>query len=136
MLTFAIIKPDAVSKGYTGKIVDRIIAEGFTIHAMKFTRLTRAEAEEFYGIHRGKDFFEDLMQFTVSGPLVALVLEKDNAIAEWRKLIGATNPQKAEEGTLRRLYGVGGSANAVHGSDSEENARVEIGFFFAKREVI
>jgi nucleoside-diphosphate kinase len=136
MQTLGIIKVDAVSKGFTGKIIDRLLAEGFTIRAMRQTRLTRAEAEEFYGIHRGKDFFEGLIDFTVSGAIVALALEKDNAIADWRKLIGATDPQKAAEGTLRRLYGTGGSANAVHGSDSEENAKNEIAFFFTGRELL
>ncbi len=136
MLTFAIIKVDAVSKGFTGKIIDRLLTEGFTIRAMKQTRLMRAEAEEFYGVHRGKDFFEGLIDFTISGNIVALALEKENAIADWRTLIGATDPQKAAEGTLRKLYGTGGSANAVHGSDSEENAQKEIAFFFTGRELM
>ncbi len=136
MLTFAMIKPDAVSKGYAGKIIDCLLAEGFAIRALKLTKLTRAEAEEFYGIHRGKDFFEELMQFSVSGPLIAMALDKDNAVADWRKLIGATNPQKADEGTIRKLYGEGGTKNAAHGADSEENALIEIGFFFTKRELL
>ena len=124
--TLAIIKPDAVTAGNSGKIIDKIEQSGFKIIAMKKTELTKEKAEEFYAIHKGKPFFDELISFMISGPIVVLVLEKENAIEEWRKLMG-----KAEiEGTLRNLFGTSVTKNAVHGSDSPETAKTEIKQFF------
>lgn len=124
------IKPDAVSNGHTGKIIDKIISSGFKIVAMKYTRLSEETAGRFYDIHRQRPFFKDLVDFMSSGPIVAAVLEKDNAIEDFRKLIGATDPQKAEPGTIRNLFAKSIEANAIHGSDSNENAIIEANFFF------
>lgn len=124
------IKPDAVSNGHTGKIIDKIISSGFKIVAMKYTRLSEETAGRFYDIHRQRPFFKDLVDFMSSGPIVAAVLEKDNAIEDFRKLIGATDPQKAEPGTIRNLFAKSIEANAIHGSDSNENAVIEANFFF------
>lgn len=124
------IKPDAVSNGHTGKIIDKIISSGFKIVAMKYTRLSEETAGRFYDIHRQRPFFKDLVGFMSSGPIVAAVLEKENAIEDFRKLIGATDPQKAEPGTIRNLFAKSIEANAVHGSDSNENAVIEANFFF------
>ena len=124
--TLAIIKPDAVVAGNSGKIIDKIEQSGFKIIAMKKTELTKEKAEEFYAIHKGKPFFDEIISFMISGPIVVLVLEKENAIEEWRKLMG-----KAEiEGTLRNLFGTSVTKNAVHGSDSPETAKTEIKQFF------
>jgi len=124
--TLAIIKPDAVAAGNSGKIIDKIEQSGFKIIAMKKTELTKEKAEEFYAIHKGKPFFDELISFMISGPIVVLVLEKENAIEEWRKLMG-----KAEiEGTLRNLFGTSVTKNAVHGSDAPETAKTEIKLFF------
>jgi nucleoside-diphosphate kinase len=132
--TFTMIKPDAVSNQHTGKIIDHITSAGFRIIAMKYTRLSPEMAGSFYDIHRERPFFNDLVQFMTSGPIVAAILEKDNAVADFRKLIGATDPQKAEEGTIRKLYARSIDANAVHGSDSDENAQREGDFFFSMLE--
>ncbi len=128
------IKPDATSKGHTGAILDKIIKAGFTVKAMKWTKLTEEQAGLFYDIHRERPFYGELVSFMSSGPIVAAVLEKDNAVADFRKLIGATNPAQAEEGTIRKLFAASVGENAVHGSDSDENAAIEADFFFSKLE--
>jgi|SRR5688500_8362199 len=135
-LTFGIIKPDAVSKGHTGKIIDRIIAGGFRIRGMKLIHQTRAEAEGFYAVHAERPFFGELTEFMSSGPCVVLALEKENAVRAWRDLMGATNPAEAAEGTLRQEFAGSIGENAVHGSDSDENAAIEIGYFFSKLELV
>ncbi len=132
--TFTMIKPDATGKGYTGAILDQIVKAGFSIKAMKWTRLTNEQAGLFYDIHRERPFFGELVDFMSSGPIVAAILEKDNAVADFRKLIGATNPANAEDGTIRKLYAASVGENAVHGSDSDENAAIEGDFFFSKLE--
>ncbi len=129
-ITFTMIKPDAVSNGHIGKILDKITEAGFSIVAMKYTRLSEETAGKFYDIHRERPFFKDLVDFMSSGPIVAAVLQKDNAVEDFRKLIGATDPKKAEPGTIRNLFAESIEANAVHGSDSDENAAIEAGFFF------
>lgn len=134
--TFAIIKPDAVKAKNTGKIIDRIEAEGFTIKAFKKIHMTKAIAERFYFVHRERPFYNDLTNFMSSGPCVVLCLEKENAIKDWRTLMGATNPESAEEGTLRKLYGKNIDNNAVHGSDAPETAAEEIAFFFSGLELV
>jgi nucleoside-diphosphate kinase len=116
------IKPDATQKGYTGAILDQIIKAGFRVKAMKWTRLTVEQAGLFYDIHRERPFFGELVEFMSSGPIVAAILEKENAVADFRKLIGATNPAQAEEGTIRKLYAASVGENAVHGSDSDDKA--------------
>jgi len=128
------IKPDATQKGYTGAILDQIIKAGFTVKAMKWTRLTEAQAGLFYEVHKERPFYGELVAFMSSGPIVAAILEKENAVADFRKLIGATNPAQAEEGTIRKLYAASVGENAVHGSDSDENAAIEGDFFFSKLE--
>ncbi len=135
-LTLGIIKPDAVSKGVTGKIIDRIIQEGFKIRAMKLVHLTKKQAEGFYAVHVGKAFFEELTNFMSSAPCVVMVLEKEGAVEKWRELMGATNPAEAKEGTLRRQFGSSIGENAVHGSDSEESAKIEISYFFNQLEIV
>lgn len=130
-LTFTMLKPDAISNGYMGAILDKIIQAGFKIRAMKYTRLTPETAGRFYDIHRARPFYNDLVKYMSSGPIVAAILEKENAVEEFRKLIGATDPSKAEPGTIRNLYAKSIEANAVHGSDSDENAAIEGGFFFS-----
>jgi nucleoside-diphosphate kinase len=128
------IKPDATGKGYTGAILDQIIKAGFSVKAMKWTRLTAEQAGLFYDIHRERPFFQELVDFMISGPIVAAILEKDNAVADFRTLIGATNPANAADGTIRKLYAASVGENAVHGSDSDENAIIEADFFFSKLE--
>ena len=128
------IKPDAVANGHAGKILDQIIQAGFKVVALKYTRLSTEKAGEFYGIHRERPFFGELVSFMTSGPIYAAILEKDNAVADFRTLIGATDPQKAEAGTIRNLYAKSIDANAIHGSDSDENAEIEGNFFFAADE--
>jgi nucleoside-diphosphate kinase len=128
------IKPDATSKGYTGAILDQIIKAGFSVKALKWTKLTPAQAGEFYEIHKERPFYGELVDYMSSGPIVAAILEKDNAVADFRKLIGATNPANAEEGTIRKKYAASIAENAVHGSDSDENATIEGNFFFSKLE--
>jgi len=129
--TFSMIKPDAVESGYIGLILDKITSSGFKIIAMKFTQLSSREAEKFYDIHKTKPFFGELIKFMTRGPIVAMILEKDNAVDDFRTLIGSTNPEQAKEGTIRKLYAKSIEANAVHGSDSDENAQIEINFFFS-----
>ncbi len=132
--TFTMIKPDAVANGHAGKILDQIIQAGFKVVALKYTRLSTEKAGEFYGIHRERPFFGELVSFMTSGPIYAAILEKDNAVADFRTLIGATDPQKADAGTIRNLYAKSIDANAIHGSDSDENAEIEGTFFFAADE--
>lgn len=135
-LTFAIIKPDAVKNNYTGQIYDRILKAGFTILAAKLKRMSKREANEFYSIHSDKPFYDELTDFMSSGHSMVLALKKDNAVLEWRKTIGATNPDEADEGTIRKDFASSLSENAVHGSDSDENAIKEINFFFSGTELI
>lgn len=132
--TFTMIKPDAVANGHAGKILDYIIQAGFKVVALKYTRLSEERAGDFYGIHRERPFFGELVSFMTSGPIYAAILEKDNAIEDFRKLIGATDPQKAEAGTIRNLFAKSIDANAIHGSDSDENAEIEGNFFFGADE--
>lgn len=134
--TFTIVKPDAVKKNYTGKILDQIIEGGYKIVAMKYLELTKVDAERFYAVHEGKPFFQDLTDFMSSGPIVVAILEKEDAVASFRKFIGATNPADAEEGTIRKQFASSIGENAIHGSDSDENAMIEGSFFFSKREEI
>src|ERR1700742_984620 len=128
--TFTMIKPDAVAAGHIGAILDHIIKGGFKIKAMKYLALSEQKAGEFYAVHKERPFYGELVDFMSSGPIVAAILEKDNAVADFRKLIGATNPAQAEEGTIRKLYAASIGENAIHGSDSDENARIEGDFFF------
>jgi len=129
--TFAIIKPNAVRTGKTGPILAMINEGGFEISAMKMVRLTQPQAESFYNVHKGKPFFESLIDFMTSGPVMVMILRHENAVAEFRKLIGATDPSKAEPGTIRKIFAVSVQMNAVHGSDSDENAQIEANFFFS-----
>jgi len=134
--TFSIIKPDAVRAGHTSAILAEIDKAGFRIVAIKKEFITRPEAEGFYAVHRGKPFFNDLTTFMSSGPLFLMVLEKENAIADLRKLMGATNPANAEQGTIRKKFAVSIQENAIHGSDAEDTAAFEIGYWFAGYELI
>ncbi|MBS1523772.1 MAG: nucleoside-diphosphate kinase [Bacteroidetes bacterium] len=129
--TFTMIKPDAVANGHIGAILDHIIKGGFKITAMKYLWLTPEKAGEFYAVHKARPFYNDLVTFMSSGPIVAAILEKDNAVEDFRKLIGATDPAKAEPGTIRNLFAKSIDANAVHGSDSDENAQIEGSFYFS-----
>ena len=128
------IKPDATGKSYTGAITDRILKAGFTIKAMKWTKLTKDQAGAFYAVHKERSFYPELVEFMSSGPIVAAILEKENAVADFRKLIGATNPAQADEGTIRKDFAASVGENAVHGSDSDENAIIESNFFFSQLE--
>lgn len=128
------IKPYAVHNGYVGPILAKINEAGFRIIAMKYIQLSLKQAREFYYVHEGKNFYPRLTEFMSSGPVVAAILEKDNAVEDYRKLIGATDPSKADEGTLRKLFGASMEKNAVHGSDSDENAKIECDFFFSNLE--
>lgn len=132
--TFTMIKPDAVADGNTGAILKMIEEAGFKIVSMKLTRLSDERAGQFYEVHKERPFYNDLKKYMSSGKIVAAILEKDNAVADFRKLIGATNPEQAEEGTIRKKFAKSIEANAVHGSDSDENARIEGSFFFAGTE--
>ena len=134
--TFAIIKPDAVKNKHTGLIYDRILNANFKILSSKLIKMTKIQAEHFYSIHKGKPFYEELTNFMSSGTCMVLALEKNDAVEEWRKLIGATNPEEANEGTIRRDFATSLGENAVHGSDSDENATLEIKFFFNESELI
>jgi nucleoside-diphosphate kinase len=134
--TFAMIKPDAINNGYSGKILDRIINAKFKILGIKMIRMTKKQAEGFYSIHSEKPFFEDLTSFMSSGKTLVLALEKENAVESWRDTIGATNPEEAEKGTIRKEFASSLSENAVHGADSDKNALIEIGFFFSEAELI
>ena len=129
--TFTMIKPDATSKGYTGAILDQIIKAGFSVKAMKWIHLSPAQAGTFYEVHKERPFYQELVDFMSSGPIVAAILEKENAVADFRTLIGATNPAQAEEGTIRKKFAASIGENAVHGSDSDENAALEGNFFFS-----
>lgn len=133
-ITLAIIKPDAVRTGKTGPILAMINEGGFEIAAMKMVCLNKPQAESFYNVHKEKSFFNDLIDFMTSGPVVVLILRHENAVAEFRKLIGATDPSKAEPGTIRKTFAVSVQMNAVHGSDSVENAEIETNFFFSASE--
>lgn len=133
--TFTMIKPTAFKKNYAGAIIKMITEEGeFQVKAMKLTRLTAEQAGQFYAVHKGKPFYESLVEFMSSGPIVAIILKKENAVEDFRNFIGATNPENAAEGTIRKLYGTNLQQNAVHGSDSDENAVIEADFFFSKVE--
>lgn len=134
--TLAILKPDCLERNLTGKAIDFILNRGFTIKALQMFRLSRSEAEAFYTIHKGKPFFQGLVRYMSSGPCISMVLEKENAVNAFRTAIGATDPQKAAENTLRRLYAESVQRNTVHGSDSKENAQKEIAFFFPLMEII
>jgi nucleoside-diphosphate kinase len=129
--TFTMIKPDAFRKGHSGAILDRIIKEGFAIKALKMLHLSKEKAGEFYAIHRERPFYGELVEFMSSGPIIAAILEKDNAVESFRKLIGATNPAAADEGTIRKLFASSVGENAIHGSDSDANAAIESAFFFS-----
>ncbi len=132
--TFTMLKPDAVRKGYIGGILEQITASGFRIVAMKLTQLTTNDAKEFYAVHKERPFYGELVAYMTSGPIVAAILEKENAVEDFRTLIGATNPEEAAEGTIRKKYATSISENAVHGSDSNENAAIEGAFHFSGRE--
>jgi nucleoside-diphosphate kinase len=129
------IKPDAVENGHTGAILEKITAAGFRIVALKKTQLSKADAETFYSVHNERPFFGELVEFMTRGPIIAAILEKDNAVNDFRTLIGATNPADAAEGTIRKLYATSMGENAVHGSDSDENAAIEGAFHFSGREI-
>lgn len=133
--TFTMIKPDAVENGHIGNILEKITTSGFRIVAMKLTQMTKADAEAFYAVHSERPFFGELVEFMTRGPIVAAILEKDNAVADFRALIGATNPADAAEGTIRKMYATSVGENAVHGSDSDENAAIEGAFHFSGREM-
>ncbi len=135
-LTFGIIKPDAVRGGKAGAIIQRITDGGFKVRAMKLIRMTLEEAEGFYAVHRERPFFPELTKFMSSGPCVVLALEKEGAVKAWRDLMGATDPAKADDGTLRKEFGASVGENATHGSDSEENAAIEIAYFFSRLELV
>jgi nucleoside-diphosphate kinase len=132
--TFTMIKPSAVANGYTGPILNMFREAGFRLIAMKYYHLTKSQAGAFYEVHKDRPFYHDLVDFMSSGPIIAAILEKDNAVEEFRKFIGATDPAKAEPGTVRYLYGSNVQENAVHGSDSDENAAIEGNFFFSRLE--
>ena len=134
--TFGIIKPDAVRAGHTGSIIQRILDNGFKIRGLKLIHLSQTEAEGFYEVHRERPFFGGLTEFMSSAPCVVMALEKEGAVKAWRDLMGATDPAKADEGTLRKEFGGSLGENAVHGSDSDENAAIEIGYFFSKLELV
>lgn len=134
--TFGIIKPDAVSGGKTGAIIQRILDNGFRIRGLKLIHMSRKEAEGFYAVHRERPFFAGLTEFMSSAPCVVMTLEKEGAVKAWRDLMGATDPAKADEGTLRKEFGGSVGENAVHGSDSDENAAIEIAYFFSQLELV
>lgn len=133
--TFTMIKPDAVENGHIGAILEKITSAGFKIVALKYTQLSLRDAQEFYSVHRERPFFGELVEFMTRGPIVAAILEKENAVEDFRALIGATNPADAAEGTIRKLFATSIGENAVHGSDSDENAALEGAFHFAAREI-
>ena len=134
--TFTMLKPDAIENGHMGKIIDMIIQAGFEIKAMKLTRLTTEQAREFYAVHAERPFYGELVEYMTSGPIVAAILEKENAVADFRALIGATDPAEAAEGTIRKYYAESKGRNAVHGSDSDENAEIEGKFHFSANEIV
>lgn len=134
-ITFTMIKPEAVQKGFTGSILKKIQDAGFEIIAIKMHQLSRAQAEKFYGVHIGKPFYEFLTEYMSSGPIIAAVLKKENAVSDFRKLVGSTNPEEAAEGTIRKEFAESTKKNAIHGSDSDENALIESSFHFAQTEI-
>lgn len=134
-LTFTMIKPDAMENGYAGEILSMILKSGFRISALKLIHLTNRQAEIFYNIHRKKQFFDELVTFMTRSPIIVAVLKKNNAVEDFRKLIGSTNPEDAEKGTVRKLFATSMGENAIHGSDSEDNAHIESSFFFNKNEM-
>ncbi|HET8854312.1 MAG TPA: nucleoside-diphosphate kinase [Salinimicrobium sp.] len=133
--TFTMLKPDAVEKGHIGAILEQITASGFRVAALKLTQMTQKDAETFYDIHKERPFFGELVSYMTRGPIVAAVLEKENAVEDFRALIGATNPEDAAEGTIRKKFAASIGENAIHGSDSDENAQIEAAFHFAGKEV-
>jgi nucleoside-diphosphate kinase len=135
-LTFGIIKPDAVRRGKTGSVLQSIIDGGFKVRGMKLIHMTKAQAEGFYAVHRERPFFGELTEFMSSGPCVILALENDGAVKAWRDLMGATDPEKADAGTIRKEFGASLGENAVHGSDSEENAAIELSYFFSQLDLV
>ena len=134
--TFAMIKPDAVASGKLGKVIDATLQAGFTIKAGRLTLITKAQAQAFYAVHKERPFYAELVDFMSSGPTFVMALEKENAVQAWRDTIGATDPAEAAEGTIRKMYAENKGRNAVHGSDSDENAEKEIAFFFSEAEII
>ncbi len=134
--TFTMIKPDAVENGHIGAILEKINAAGFKIVAMKYTKLSIDKAEKFYEIHKERPFFNELVNFMSRGPIVAAILEKENAVEDFRNLIGSTNPSEAKEGTIRNLYATSMGENAIHGSDSDQNANLECSFHFSEEEIL
>ncbi|MCK5823962.1 MAG: nucleoside-diphosphate kinase [Ichthyobacteriaceae bacterium] len=134
-ITFSMIKPGAVGNGFIGPILDKITSAGFTIVALRMTQMTRSEAEAFYYVHKERPFFTELVEFMVGGPIVAVVLKKENAVEDFRTLIGATNPEEAAEGTIRKMYAESLGHNAIHGSDSDDNAKREVSFHFSTRKI-
>jgi len=133
--TFTMLKPDAIENGYLGKVLDMIVGAGFEIKAMKYTRLSEDEAKKFYEVHAERPFYGELVEYMTSGPIVAAILEKDNAVTDFRNLIGSTDPAEAAEGTIRKKYAESKGRNAVHGSDSDENAEIECNFHFGVTEL-
>ena len=134
-ITFTMLKPDSIRNGNIGAILDKIVKSGFKIKAMKFTKMTNEKASKFYAIHSERPFFKDLVGYMTSGPIVAAILEKDNAVNDFRELIGSTNPDEAKEGTIRNMFAKSISENAIHGSDSDENAKIECEFHFSPDEI-
>ena len=134
-ITFTMLKPYSVRNGNIGAILDKIIKSGFKIKAMKFTKMSNEKAGDFYAIHRERPFFNDLIEYMTSGPIVAAILEKENAVNDFRDLIGSTNPEDAEAGTIRKMFAKSISENAIHGSDSDENAKIECEFHFSSQEI-
>ena len=134
-ITFTMLKPDSIRSGNIGAILDKIVKSGFKIKAMKFTKMTNEKASKFYAIHCERPFFKDLVDYMTSGPIVAAILEKDNAVNDFRELIGSTNPKEAKEGTIRNMFAKSISENAIHGSDSDENAKIECEFHFSPEEI-
>jgi len=134
-ITFTIVKPSALSMNYLGPILTHITANGFKVIAIKMLHLSKNQATAFYAVHQGKPFFDGLIEFMTSGPVVVATIMKNNAVDDYRKIIGATNPEKADNGTIRKLYGIDMQRNAVHGSDSDENALIESRFFFSDIEI-
>jgi nucleoside-diphosphate kinase len=135
-LTFGIVKPDAVRAGKTGAVIQRILDDGFKVRGLKLIHMTRQQAEGFYAVHRERPFFSGLTEFMSSGPCVVMALQKESAVKAWRDLMGATDPAKADAGTLRKEFGGSVGENAVHGSDSDENAAIEIAYFFSRLELV
>lgn len=134
--TLCIIKPDAVKKNVQGNIIQMLLDAGFTIRAMKLMQLTKEQAQKFYEVHKERPFYNDLVEYMTSGPVIPIALEKDNAVLDYRALIGATDPAEAKEGTVRKKYATSKAENAVHGSDSVENGIIEVGFFFNDSELV